>query len=81
MIKLSSRYTTTTDTNGNVISVRKSKVTETYSLYTVKQGDTMDLLAAQVYGDPTQYWRIADMNPHISFPDLIQVGDVLRIPQ
>lgn len=81
MIKISSRYTTTTDASGNVISVRKPKVTETYSLYTVKQGDTMDLLAAQVYGDPTQYWRIADMNPHITFPDLIQVGDVLRIPQ
>lgn len=81
MTMLSSRYTKITDANGNVISVRKPKVTENYSLYTVKQGDTMDLLAARLYGDPTQYWRIADLNPHISFPDLIKVGDVLRLPQ
>lgn len=80
MINIASRYTTKTADDGTVISVRKPLPTETYSIYTVKQGDTLDLLATRIYGDPTLYWRIADMNPHISFPDLIQVGDVLRLP-
>ena len=81
MIKISSRYQTSVADDGTVIAVRKTLGTEQYSIYTVKQGDTLDMLATRIYGDPTLYWRIADMNPHISFPDLIQVGDVLRLPE
>jgi nucleoid-associated protein YgaU len=81
MITLSSRYKTTTAEDGQVISIRKTVAPTTYTVYTVRDGDTLDLLATSMYGDPTLYWRIADMNPHIAFPDLLQVGDVLRLPE
>lgn len=81
MINISSRYTTTTAEDGKVISIRKALNATRYTVYTVRDGDTMDLLSTRLFGDPTQWWRIADMNPHISFPDLIQVGDVLRLPE
>lgn len=81
MLTLSSRYKNEIADDGQVISVRKTTSPTTYTVYTVKDGDTLDLLATNMYGDPSLYWRIADMNPHISFPDLIQAGDILRLPE
>ena len=81
MITLASRYKTESAEDGNVVSVRKSIFPTTYTVYTVKDGDTMDLLSTQLYGDPALYWRIADMNPHITFPDLLRAGDTLRLPE
>lgn len=81
MLTISSRYTTDIAADGTVIGVKKPVSPVKYSIYTVKDGDTMDLLATRLYGDPTQWWRIADMNPHITFPDIIRVGDVLRLPE
>lgn len=81
MLKVSSRYTTEVANDGQVIGVRKPVYSGSYTVYTVKDGDTLDLLAITMYGDPSLYWRIADMNPHIAFPDIISVGDVLRIPE
>jgi nucleoid-associated protein YgaU len=80
MLNTNSRYTTTSAVDGNIISVRKFKPIENYSLYTVRSNDTMDSIAVAVYGDPSLYWRIADMNPQIQYPDSLQVGDILRIP-
>jgi hypothetical protein len=30
--------------------------------YSVKQGDRVDNIAARFLGDPTQFWRLADVN-------------------
>jgi hypothetical protein len=30
--------------------------------YTIKQGDRVDNLSARFLGDPTQFWRLADVN-------------------
>lgn len=81
MINTNSRYKTATSTDGTIIAVRKDSRVEKYSIYSVKSGETMESIAVNVYGDPTLYWRIADMNPQISFPDSLQVGDVIRIPE
>ena len=81
MLNTGSRYTTSTGTDGTVIAVPRAKQVEKYSIYTVRSNDTIDSLAVAVYGDPSLYWRIADMNPHIQYPDSLQVGDVLRIPE
>ena len=81
MITFASRYTTSVAADGTVVAVRKPKYTEKYSVYTVREGDTLDLLATELYGDPSSYWRIADMNPHIVFPNAIHFGDVLRLPE
>jgi hypothetical protein len=34
----------------------------TIAVYTVKQGDRIDNVAAQAFGDPKLYWRICDAN-------------------
>lgn len=81
MLNTNSRYKASTAADGNVIAVRKSKQLEKYNLYTVRSNDTMDSIAVATYGDPSLYWRIADMNPQIQYPDSLQVGDTIRIPE
>jgi nucleoid-associated protein YgaU len=47
----------------------------------VVAGDRLDLLAARYFGDPLQYWRIADANPTPSPDELLEPGRVLIIPR
>jgi nucleoid-associated protein YgaU len=49
--------------------------------YTVQSGESLESIAAKIYGDPTQFWRIADLNPQIKFPLDLASGMVIRIPQ
>ena len=51
-----------------------------YTLYTVKEGDTVESIAGRILGTTERYWEIADLNPHIKFPLDISVGTVIRIP-
>jgi nucleoid-associated protein YgaU len=52
-----------------------------FNHYVVRLGDRFDLLANQFLGDPTLWWRIADANPQIPYPDNpLQPGSVIRIP-
>jgi phage tail protein X len=45
------------------------------------EGDRLDNLAYQFYGDATLYWVIATANPQVSFASLfIPVGTQLRLP-
>ena len=55
---------------------------ETYDFrwYVAKAGDRLDKLAADAYGDPTKWWVIADANPEVFYPDDLNPGDYLRIP-
>lgn len=55
--------------------------TEQALLHRVTAGDRLDLLASRYYGDPLQYWRIADANPARLPEDLLEVGRVLVIPR
>ncbi|MCC3766037.1 tail protein X [Streptomyces sp. UNOC14_S4] len=48
--------------------------------YRWKEGDRVDLLADRWYGDPTQWWRIADVNPHVLDWTEPDSGTVIRIP-
>lgn len=49
--------------------------------HVVEPGDTLSALALHYYGDGSLFPRIATANPTtITDPDLIHVGDVLRIP-
>jgi hypothetical protein len=51
-----------------------------YRYRTTQQGDRMDMLASQEYGDPLLWWVIARANPEVFYPDEIPVGTVIRIP-
>lgn len=79
----SSRYIPTTYTlNGATYpsAVRvETAATRVYS-YTCKDGDSFDRIAGTTLGDPMRYWEIADLNPHVPFPDTIPLGTVIRIP-
>lgn len=52
----------------------------TYKYRTAAMGDRFDILAAQEYGDPGLWWLLARANPQVFFPDDIQAGVALRIP-
>jgi nucleoid-associated protein YgaU len=77
----SSRYTTYKDeTTSIMLAVLKDVASERYTTYVSRYGDTFDLIATRIYNDPTQYWRIANLNPQVKFPNDIPVGTQLRIP-
>ena len=42
--------------------------------------DSMDLIAWHEYGEPTDYWRIAEMNPAVVVPDDLKAGTMLHVP-
>jgi nucleoid-associated protein YgaU len=48
--------------------------------YTVVEGDRMDTLANELYGIPDYWWKIANANPEIFYPDNLVVGSIIRIP-
>jgi nucleoid-associated protein YgaU len=77
----SSRYTTYKDpVTSTLIAVLKDVPSEQYTSYVSQAGDTFDSIATRIYRDPTQYWRIANINPQVKFPNEIPVGTNLRIP-
>lgn len=49
--------------------------------HSVEQGDRPDLLAARYFGDPAQFWRLADANAGVLNPDELteEVGRRLTI--
>lgn len=52
----------------------------TFYYHTVVAGDRMDTLANQLYGIPDLWWKIANANPEIFYPDSLVVGSIIRIP-
>lgn len=46
----------------------------------VADGDRLDLIAARVYGDPEQFWRICDANGALRADELEEAGRRLRAP-
>ncbi|CAM3233700.1 Uncharacterized protein DR_0888 [Deinococcus saxicola] len=49
------------------------------TVYTVQSGDTLGAIAQKYYGNAAEYKKIAHYN-NISNPDLIKVGDQIKIP-
>ena len=54
--------------------------TITYKEYEWKLGDRLDVLAFQMYRNPSLWWVIAEHNPEAVDPANIPAGTVLRIP-
>ena len=84
MIFSNSRYTqslVTEDSQAIQIAIKKTlDVTKRTTTISTKSGDTFERIAAHVLGDSTQYWRIANLNPSIRFPDIIPTNTILTIP-
>lgn len=45
-----------------------------------KGTDRLDILAQEVFQDPTKWWSILDINPEIIYPFDIPAGTFIRIP-
>lgn len=78
-----------TDDDGKVLTVSRDT---TYLLptaqlstpprqYMVKVTDNIQLLAYRALQDPTQWWTLADANPHIRYPMDLAMGDLIHIPE
>ena len=48
--------------------------------HTVEAVDRLDLLAHRYFGDPLQFWRIADANPALTPEDILDPGAQIVIP-
>lgn len=64
-----------------VIPTRTVAETTDYTEHRVRVGDRMDTLARIAYGDPEMWWRIADANPQLAYPDQLVPGALIKIPR
>lgn len=80
-VQSTSRYNApSADASGVYISTRKYSNGSKYRRYTSVDGDSFDIIAAKTLSDPERYWEIADLNPHVPFPDWIPEGTIIRVP-
>jgi hypothetical protein len=49
--------------------------------YMVKVTDNIQLLAFRSLTDPTQWWVVADANPHIRYPFDFVTGKTIHLPE
>ncbi len=47
--------------------------------HTFVEGDRLDVITAQYFGDPTQFWHICDANTVLSPDELAEVGRTIQI--
>ena len=59
-----------------------TRLTVSYTVYYVREGDNLWNLAAKYYRDPKQWVILADANPHVFNPFIdIRPGTMLRVLQ
>jgi nucleoid-associated protein YgaU len=51
-----------------------------FAYYIVVDGDRFDTISSQVYGLPDYWWKIANANPEVFYPDYLVPGAIIRIP-
>lgn len=68
------------DNKGQITATHTGQVTYTEEKYVVKPGDTLHIIAEQVYGDPEAWMPILKAN-NLASPDVIEVGMELIIPR
>lgn len=68
--------------NDRIVGVLRSNINRFvgYTTYTTRYGDRLDQVAARLYGDPTRWWEIAEINPEVSYPGVLAAGIILRVP-
>lgn len=90
MIFEESRYETATivpvaDNTGvyraTIIPRAPQPITGDYTMHLIVAGDRLDILAFRAYGDPEFWWRIADANPDLTYPDALEVNTLIKIPR
>lgn len=83
VVSKGSRYNVSIETRNNQtqnIAVSTTYNTANYMSIVTSETQSFEFLAARYLNDPTLYWKIADINPGILFPDQIPQGTVIKIP-
>lgn len=83
MIIKGSRYSESIETrNGttNNVATATSYTNESYYTIVTDQGDTFQSLANRYLNNSLMYWKLADINKAISYPDVIPTGSQIKIP-
>lgn len=65
----------------SVVAVYQKEKVGQYISYVAREGDSFEKLANKYLGGPIFFWRIAELNPHVPFPDQIPIGTKIRIPR
>ena len=52
-----------------------------YDVMVSEEGDTFATVAWDAYRDAEQWWRVADLNDHIFYPDDLPVGSLVKVPR
>jgi nucleoid-associated protein YgaU len=83
MIIKGSRYSAKVETRNEdtkTIAVPSTYSTANFFTIIARSGDTFERLASEHLNNPNMYWKIADINKHVSSIDFIPSGTVIRIP-
>ncbi|WP_409238344.1 hypothetical protein [Streptomyces sp. PA5.6] len=89
MISSNSRYAghsieIVTDADGDarrvIVPMAPQQIRARVIKYRWAEDDRVDSVAADYYQDPTQWWRIADVNPQILDWTSVAPGTIVRIP-
>ena len=89
MFNQRSRYATIADAiyrraDGTLVKYKVLRITpdsRSIQNHLVAQGDRLDLVSFQHYGDPEQFWRICDGSDALRPDDLTdEIGARIRIP-
>lgn len=59
----------------------QADTTVAYDVVVSEQGDTFASIAWFAYRDAEQWWRIADINPDVFYPDDLVLGTLLKVPR
>jgi hypothetical protein len=59
--------------------IARSENITTLAEHTVAQGERLDQITARYTGDPTQFWRICDVNNVVEPEELEEIGRVVAI--
>lgn len=83
MIIKGSRYSSSIETRNDetrTIAVPSQYSTSNFMTIISQGGDTFERLAAKYLNNSNMYWKLADINKHVSNIDFIPTGTVIRIP-
>lgn len=80
---MTSRYSSVYEDKGTAsirVSLRNKITTSAFIVHRAKENESFASLAADFLSTSSLYWRIADLNPQIPFPDRLPAGTQVRIP-
>lgn len=83
MIIKGSRYSQTSETRNDdtkLIATPTVYTTDTYQSIVTQQNETFASLANDFLNSPNLYWKLADINKNLGYPDVIPAGTTIKVP-